>query len=229
MQQPSVLVISDHPDFAQSIMGRWQSERMAPAFTVMTSEVYSGHASRTCGLIIIGPVDASRLSPLLAAAAQAPQPVIAVLSDSKPAHTISHSSRIMVLKQHEGWVDLLILLASECLRRVETIHRAEKAEKMAAELTAQATLGRYMLEMRHGLNNALTSVLGNAELLLMQPEQFSSEVRDQLATIRSMSLRMNEILARFSSLEAELTFAKRDVAGEPVLYVRSAAPGLSSF
>ncbi len=229
MQQPSVLVISDHPEFAQSLMGRWHSERMVPAFTVMTSEVYTGHASRSCGLIILGPVETNRLSLLLTSVAQAPQQVIAVLSETTPSNTIAHSSRIMVMRQHEGWLELLILLASECLRRVETIHRAERAEKMAAEASAQATLGRYMLEMRHGLNNALTSVLGNAELLLMQPEQFSGEVRDQLTTIRSMSLRMNEILARFSSLEAELTFAKREALGDPVPFVRATAPGLSSF
>ena len=64
MQQPSVLVISDQSDFAQSIMGRWHSERMVPAFTVMTSDTYSGHASRSCGLIIVGPVDANRQATL---------------------------------------------------------------------------------------------------------------------------------------------------------------------
>lgn len=229
MQQPSVLVISDQSDFAQSIMGRWHSERMVPAFTVMTSDTYSGQASRSCGLIIVGPVETSRQAKLFATVAQAPQAAIVLLSESASAGAAPHGLRMMVVRHHEAWVETLVLLASECLRRLEAVHRAEKAEKTVSDLNAQATLGRYMLEMRHGLNNALTSVLGNAELLLMQPEEFSPEVREQLNTIRSMSLRMNEIIARFSSLEAELTFAGRESGGQPIPFVRSAAPGLSSF
>ena len=38
-----------------------------------------------------------------------------------------------------------------------------------------ATLGRYMLEMRPSINNALTSVLGNADLLLLEPGQVTGE------------------------------------------------------
>ncbi len=228
MQQPNVLVIADRGEFAQSIMGRWHSERIVPAFTVMNSEVYSGNTGHSCDLVVVGPVEPKRLASLLAALSEFEHPVIAVLEDAPHANAI-RNSRIMVLREHEGWTDLLILLASECLRRMEMTHRAERAEEAAAELTAQATLGRYMLEMRHGINNALTSVLGNAELLLMQPGEFSDEVRDQLTTIRSMSLRITEIVARFSSLEAELTFAKRESRGVRTPYVSSAASTLTSF
>jgi hypothetical protein len=63
----------------------------------------------------------------------------------------------------------------------------------------------------------------------MEPGQFSEEVREQLTTIRSMSLRMNEIIARFSSLETELTFAKRETQGEVIPFVRANVAGWSSF
>jgi signal transduction histidine kinase len=135
----------------------------------------------------------------------------------------------MMLRQHDDWVDLVIQLASECLRRIEMTERAERAEATVSELSAQATLGRYMLDMRHSLNNALTAVLGNAELLLMEPGAHSEEVRDQLVTVRSMALRMNEIIARFSSLETELGFASREAKGEVVPFVRSNAAGWTSF
>lgn len=230
MKQPNLLIVADQPDFAQSLMSRWHSERTVPAFTVMNSEIYSSQAGRSCDLIIVGSVDAKRFTPLMAALASATQPAIVVAKDAINAvNANGRSARIMVLRQHEGWVDLLILLASECLRRLDMTERAQRAEEVAAEYAAQATLGRYMLDMRHGLNNALTSVLGNAELLLLEPGTFTEEVRDQLTTIRSMSLRMNEILARFSSLETELTFAKRESKGEPVPFVRSTASGWTSF
>jgi signal transduction histidine kinase len=172
-------------------------------------------------------VDAKLFAPLVNELLSATQPVIAVIPEQ--ASATPRTSRIMTLRQQEGWIDTLMLLASECLRRVEMTQRAQRAEETSNELAAQATLGRYMLEMRHGINNALTSILGNAELLLMQPGQFSEEVRDQFVTIRSMSLRLNEIVARFSSLEAELLFAKKESKGEAAPYVSSRPSGLTSF
>jgi signal transduction histidine kinase len=61
-----------------------------------------------------------------------------------------------------------------------------------------------MVDMRHGLNNALTSILGNSELLLLEPGGLSSEQRDQITTMHSMTLRIHEILQRFTSLELEM-------------------------
>lgn len=230
MKQPTVLVIADQGEFAQSLMSRWHSERLVPSFTVMNSEVFHAEAAHSCDLVIVGSVVRQRFSPLLTTLASLSQPVIVVALDAIDAlSAASKSARLMVLRQHEGWVDLLILLGSECLRRLEATERAEKAEQSSAELAGQAMLGRYMLDMRHSLNNALTSVLGNAELLLLEPGNFSEEARDQLATIRTMSLRMNEILARFSSLETELAFAKRESKGEPVPYVRTTAAGWTTF
>ena len=71
-----------------------------------------------------------------------------------------------------------------------------------------------MIEMRHSCNNALTSILGNSELLLMEPGAFSAEVREQLETIHSMSLRMHEILQRFSSIESQMQVAEKETRGE---------------
>jgi signal transduction histidine kinase len=230
MKQPNVLVIADHGDFAQSLMSRWHSERIVPAFTVMNREVYNGQTGKSCELVIVGPMEDARFIPLLDALGGSTHPAIVVVENAACASVAQgRCGRLMVLRQHEGWEDLLILLASECLRRLDMAERARRAEEISSSFADQATLGRYMLDMRHGLNNALTSVLGNAELLLMEPGAFSDEVRDQLLTIRSMSLRMNEIIARFSSIEAELTFAKRESKGEVIPFVRSSAAGWNSF
>jgi len=58
--------------------------------------------------------------------------------------------------------------------------------------------------MRHNLNNALTSVLGNSDLLLIEPGSLSAHTRAQIETIRNMTLRIHEIMQRFSSLEKEM-------------------------
>ena len=120
----------------------------------------------------------------------------------------------MVLRQHEGWLDALVLIVSESLRRSEMMDRLERVERAGAHLQHHASLGTYMLEMRHSLNNALTSVLGNSELLLLDPGQLSAAARSQIETIRNMSLRMHEVMQRFSSLEKELKVVERQAAGE---------------
>jgi len=72
-------------------------------------------------------------------------------------------------------------------------------------------LGRYILEMRHGLNNALTSLLGNSDLLLIEPGSLSAPARAQIETIRNMTLRIHEVLQRFSSLEKEMNVVAQQV------------------
>ena len=65
-----------------------------------------------------------------------------------------------------------------------------------------------MMEMKHSLNDALTSTLGNAELLLLEPGQLSVQSLAQIKTIHSMALRINEIMQRFSSLSSEMRSAE---------------------
>jgi hypothetical protein len=79
----------------------------------------------------------------------------------------------------------------------------------STEIEHQALLGRYMLEMRHSLNNALTSILGNAELILQDPNSLSTNLKLQVETIRNMGMRMNEIMQRFSSLQKEMQLVEQ--------------------
>jgi signal transduction histidine kinase len=105
----------------------------------------------------------------------------------------------------EHWLETLVLAASEAVHRARAEVRARGLEAACVALERQAMLGRYMLEMRHNLNNALTSVLGNSDLLLLEPGSFSAKTRAQIETIRNMTLRIHEIMQRFSSLEKEMS------------------------
>jgi signal transduction histidine kinase len=126
-------------------------------------------------------------------------------------------ARLLVIPQQDAWTQTVILVAGEALRRVEALRRAERAEHAAALSHRQATLGRYMLEMRHSVNDALTSVLGNADLLLLEPGQFSASAREQIKTLHSMTLRLNEIMQRFSSLATEMRHAEKESQPETQL------------
>ena len=143
------------------------------------------------------------------------------------AGTVKDSHKhIIVLRQYEGWQDVLIVVATECLRACEALQRAHRAEQATAANEAHALLGRYMLEMRHTLNDALTSMLGNAELLLSEPGTLSARAREQLDTVRNMAQRMNEILQRFSSLETELRYVEQQAIQESRAKVRGASAAL---
>jgi hypothetical protein len=46
--------------------------------------------------------------------------------------------------------------------------------------------------------------------LLLEPGSLSAQARAQLETVRNMTLRIHEVLQRFSSLEKEMNVAARE-------------------
>jgi signal transduction histidine kinase len=208
LNQPTVLVLSADGEFARAVLARWQTERNVPAFALVSSRVWNGAPTAVFDLAIVGPLEETA-HPALAALEATGKPVISVCASAAAAQGLRDKMpRVLALRNYEGYLDALVLLGGECLRRMEAMKRAQQAEQSAAAIQRQATLGRYMLEMRHSLNNALTSVLGNSELLLMEPGAFSGTVREQIEIVRNMSLRMHEIIQRFSSLESEMKVAE---------------------
>ena len=77
-------------------------------------------------------------------------------------------------------------------------------------------LGRFMAEMRHDMNNALTAVLGNSELLL-EERDVPAQAREQLASVHAMAMRIQDIMQQFAALDAEMRLAAR--AGGKAKYV----------
>jgi signal transduction histidine kinase len=210
VDQPSVLIISDDAELSRSVTGRWQSERAVPTFTLMSSDICLGFDPDTFQLAIAGGLRPQALSVVLEAMGAAGKRVLFVSEDARVAQTVRERwPGIAVVRQEENWLDTLLLVAGEILHRAAAEADARRFELANASLERQALLGRYMLEMRHTLNNTLTSVLGNSELLLLEPGSLSSGARSQIETIRNMSLRMHEILQRFSSLEKEFTVVDR--------------------
>jgi signal transduction histidine kinase len=227
LEQPTVLIVSDDAEFSRAITSRWQSERNVPAFTLMSGDLCQGLDANEFDLAIVGTAPAVALVQVLTALESAGKPVVFVCSAQHSAQSIREAqSRAMVLHQREGWLDALVLVASETLRRCDALARVRDLEAENALLQRQSTLGLYMLEMRHNLNNALTSVLGNSELMLLEPGTFSASIRSQIETIRNMGLRMHEVLQRFSSLEKELKVADSQEHRNSEMKARSAAASL---
>jgi signal transduction histidine kinase len=203
----TVLIIADDAAFARDLVGRWQAERNVPAFAVVSSAVWQG-ADGGFDLAIVGPMEQSQLAAVLRMLQASSRAPVFLVGDAAVAQLAREEfPRVLVLRRYQGWLDAAVLIANEALRRVEASARAQAAEQALTAEQRCATLGRFMLEMRHNLNNALTSVLGNAELLLLEPAALSHEVRDQVKTIHCMAMRIHEVWQRFSSLEVEMHFA----------------------
>jgi signal transduction histidine kinase len=205
VEAPTVLIISDEVDFSRSITARWQKERSAPDFTVLGGDLWPRFAVDVFDVAIVGEMRRELLSVVLEPLHSTGQPIFCVCKDAATAQLVRRRwPRISSLQRNEHWLETLVLAGSEAVHRARAECRARAAELSCAALDRQATLGRYMLEMRHNLNNALTSVLGNSDLLLLEPGSFSAHTRAQIETIRSMTLRIHEIMQRFSSLEKEM-------------------------
>jgi len=210
VNQLTVLIFTDDPEFAHTLIARWQTERTVPSFLISNEGAWAEDRNVEYDLAIVGPLASENPVEALKLVELKSRPGVYVASRSTQAQGVrSAHPRVLVLNDHEGWVNATVLLAGEALRRVDATHRAKKAEQNISSAQKHAVLGRYMLDMRHNLNNALTSIMGNSELLLLEPGKLSADVREQVETIHSMSMRVHEILQRFTSLETEMQFAER--------------------
>jgi signal transduction histidine kinase len=205
VEPSTVLIISDEVDFSRRITARWQMERTPPAFTILSGDLWPHFAVDVFDVAIVGELRRELLSVVLEPLHSTGQPIFYVCQDGPTTELVRERwPRTSILRRSEQWLEILVLAASEAVHRSRAESRARAAEFSCAVLERQATLGRYMVEMRHNLNNALTSVLGNSDLLLREPGSLSAQTRAQIETIRNMTLRIHEIMQRFSSLEKEM-------------------------
>lgn len=208
LRNANVLILTDDTEFAKLLTACWQAERLPPAITVLGSDVWRENAVR-CDLVVVGPLKEGKLLGVLRRLDPATAAILCAPAESgELGHLRLKHPRLLHVALHEDWAQTLLLLAGESLRRTEALRQARQAEGKAAKNEHYATLGRYMLDMKHSVNNALTSMLGNAELLLLEPGQLSAQSLAQIKTIHNMALRINEVMQRFSQLAHELKGAE---------------------
>ena len=225
MDQSTVLIISDDVEFSRSITARWQMERHVPTFTLLSGDIWP-RCMDNFAIAIVGPLRRELLSVILEPLHSTQQPLFCVCDDAPTAQLVRERwPRASVLRCDESWLNVLVLSAGEAILRARAEARARAAEEQCAALECQAMLGRYILDMRHSLNNALTSLLGNSDLLLIEPGSLSAQARAQIETIRNMTLRIHEVLQRFSSLEKEMNVVAQQLERDSGKYHIAAAAG----
>jgi signal transduction histidine kinase len=200
-----VLIVAGDSSQAHALEAQWRSQPEAPEFAVGSVASAAALAVK-CDLVVVACVADELLDPLLTALSRIAKLPVVCFTNSTSSISRQYSAQVTVLKQHQDWADTAVVLGREILRGNRLAAQARSAEEAAAVALGHATVGRYVLEMRHNVNNALTSVLGNAELLLMG-DALGPEIRAQIEIIHNMTLRMHEIMRRLTSLESEMRFA----------------------
>ena len=216
MNRSSILIISDDPEFARAVVTSWQAARQFPEITLATSDVVRPTAGDSYALVIVGPLQDRRPSEILSELEGSLTTVTICIADDEKACVLLERQHphVVFLPRQSVWIAGLIALSNEALRRVSAVRRAQRAERLAIENQSYATLGRYMLEMRSSVNNALTSVLGNADLLLVDRARMEGDSREQIQAIHAMALRLSEIMQRFSSLMSEIRPSEKESQAE---------------
>lgn len=204
------VIVSDDREFARSLMARWQAERQMPEITLTPSDFWTTASASGYPLVIVGPLRPGKILAILHTLDPCAAAVYVVGDDACAAAVKAEYPELPVLLQRAGWVDTVVLLANEALRRAEATARAARAERIVM-------LGRYLIEMRHNINDALTSLIGNADILLADHSRIASRNLEQVKTIHAMALRLNEIMQRFSSLAVEMQKAEKESQGETEL------------
>ncbi len=223
-QRPTVLLLSGDPVFAREVTDNWPQDADHPEFVVLDWDLCADLQGNTFALAIADASTKERRLRLKQALAATTNPAILVGSEAFAPTSSGHAPILELSRETESWSALTGLLGWEILRRRQAEQRTREADRARTAAEAEAMLGRFMIDMRHNVNNALTSVLGNAELLLLEPG-LPANVQAEADTIRNMALRLHEVFQRFSSLEKELSVAARE-SDKKSAHSRVAAGGI---
>ena len=206
-QQAKVLIVTDDAALAPTLLKRWQQEARVPAFLV-ACDADTDAMPNDWNLAIVWTMSSARRS-LVLGALPAGRPVLCLLAGGSAAKLRDKFPHVTFLKGRNGAgreMDAVVLLGGEMLLRVELAQQVERL-KEAAGAGGEVAVGRYLQQVRHSMNNALTSVLGNAELLLL--ESLPAGTRDRLANIHSGALQLHEIMRRMAQMESQIKFARQ--------------------
>src|SRR5260221_13840807 len=75
--------------------------------------------------------------------------------------------KLLHVPLREDWTQVVLLLAGESLRRTEALKLGRKGRGRAGQSANGAKAGRFTYERKPQLNNGLTSLVGNAQRILM--------------------------------------------------------------
>jgi len=208
MTPGQILIVSDDSEFVRSLVARWRLEKDSPVVTAVSSGVSRQTSSSGYEIVVVGPLRECTVLP--AGPAVHPESVVCAVGDEESLEMVRAVHRDwLLIPECPGWTKILFSLAGEVLRRTAAETRAREVEITNLSQKRFGILGKSLQEARPGMVNALTSLLGNADLILLSEEPLPDHCRENVRTIHTMALRLNEIVQRLSSIENEMELSER--------------------
>jgi hypothetical protein len=224
MTPGQILIVSDDSEFVRSLTALWRMENDSPAITAVSTGVSPQASSSGYEMIVIGPL--RNCAALPAGPAMHPDSVVCAVGDEESLKVVRAVHAFwLLLPECPGWPRILFSLAGEVLRRKAAETRAREAEIASLSQKRFGTLGKSLLDARPGMVNAITSLLGNADLILLSDEPLPDNCREQVRTIHTTALRLNEIVRRLYSIENEMELSERKSHVETAEMGRGETPG----
>jgi hypothetical protein len=208
MTPGQILIVSDDSEFVRSLTSRWRMERESPSITAISTNLSAQANSFGHLVVVVGPLRGC--TPLPQGLTVHPDSVVCAVGDEESLKAIrAEHGNWLLLPECAGWMKILFSFAGEVIRRSAAEARAKEAELTNLSQRRFGVLGKSLLEARPGMVNALTSLLGNADLILLSGEPLPDNCREHMRTIHTMALRLNEIVQRLSSVENEMQLSER--------------------
>jgi len=210
--QAAVLLITADQAFAQSFATRFADREPAVAVSVYVRPAQARNFLRRHRPAVIvldeaacasgrGSSAAGTESPLATAAIElARRAPVAVIASPSAAIHLSNLARLVAA----GQIDLIpraggfsSLAAALVERRLSGF--LPGAETLGhTECTEPNTLAGFGEVLRHELNNPLTGILGNAELILAHRQQLPADAVERMEVIADLAVRLRETVRRLS-------------------------------
>jgi len=109
--RPTVVIVSDVPEFSAAATRRWLSERSVPSFLLTESSSPKEFSGGNFDLAVVGGVADAALPSVLEILKSSGKPVIHISKLDVPAHGGIN------IPETPGWPDLLVTLAEQMLAR----------------------------------------------------------------------------------------------------------------
>ena len=221
----AVLLITDDTVFRSKVVELWHADANPPLLICLPSDLTPRGEIAWCDALILGPVEPERLANALLASAVAPAAVAFLPWGVSLQEVQKANPNLVPLHCSDDSAEAAVQIGRSLLRRTASERKLSLAELNARDCSRDAALGRFMLESRHSFNNALTTVLGTTELLLLlDSSKLNEEQREQIRTVHAMAMRLYQMIVRFSALEAEMRLAESQARPKHVENFLSAMP-----
>src|SRR6266850_2401361 len=149
LHRPTVLILSSDPAFSRELTESWPEGGEAPEFVLLEEDLCRELRRDTYELAIAEAINPEKRANLRQALAAAGKPAIVVHSDTADDSFSIHGPILELGRGLQSWPAMPALLGREILRRTQADARASESDRLHSAATAEATLGRYMVEMYH--------------------------------------------------------------------------------